>query len=346
MTEINGKDENARLSGALDKTEDVRLSGTLDKADYVEPACVLCGTPYGQEEKKPVPIGRILTKMDEYMGRQDFEGARRHLAYWLEEARLNRDLEGQFSLHNELMGFHRKMREKAYAFEHAEAALSLIDRLDMADSVSAATACVNAATVYGAFDEPERSMPLFERARALYEKYLPPTDGRLGGLYNNMGLTLTALGRYDEALSVYNEALSVMEKVPGGVLEMAITYLNMADTEADAFEARELCEEGLHEDQNDAADIGSLIDEIQDTTTDTDLQTDEIQSSEADIGLRLGELLEKAQTCLEDPSPARDGYYAFVVEKCAPVFSYYGWEEYGDELAARAEAIYKENQAR
>ena len=294
------------------------IPGALDKADYVEPSCVLCGTPYGQEEKKPVPIDRIMAKLDEYMGRQDFEGARRHLSYWLEEARLNRDLEGQFSLHNELMGFHRKMREKAYAFEHAEAALSLIDRLDMADSVSAATACVNAATVYGAFDEPERSMPLFERARALYEKYLPPTDGRLGGLYNNMGLTLTALGRYDEALSVYNEALSVMEKVPGGVLEMAITYLNMADTEADAFEARELCEEGLHEDQNDAADIG----------------------------LRLGELLEKAQTCLEDPSPARDGYYAFVAEKCAPVFSYYGWEEYGDELAARAEAIYKENQAR
>ena len=302
------------------------LSGPLDKADYVEPDCVLCGTPYGQEEIKPVPIGRILSKMDEYMGRRDYAGALRHLTYWLEEARLNRDLEGQFSLHNELMGYHRKMGEKAPAFEHAEAALDLIDRLNMADSVSAATACINAATVCVAFDEPERSLPLFERARALYEKHLPPTDGRLGGLYNNMGLTLTALGRYEDALEIYERALSVMAEVPDGVLEMAITYLNMADTETAAYEEAEAKDEaGLHKE-------------------DEELEAAALARAEA-YEARLGDLLEQAVVCLEDPAPARNGYYAFVAEKCAPVFSYYGWGEYGDELMARAEEIYKQNQS-
>ena len=68
----------------------------LAPEDYVEPACVLCGDPYGKApEVKPVPQQRIRDKMDEYMGRRDYAGAERHLLYWLEEARLGRDLRGQ-----------------------------------------------------------------------------------------------------------------------------------------------------------------------------------------------------------------------------------------------------------
>ena len=52
----------------------------------------------------------------------------------------------------------------------------------------------------------------------------------LGGLYNNMALTCTALGRYEEAMGLYEEAVRVMADVPDGELEQAITFLNMADT--------------------------------------------------------------------------------------------------------------------
>ena len=37
----------------------------------------------------------------------------------------------------------------------------------------------------------------------------------------------------------------------------------------------------------------------------------------------------------------RDGYYAFVCEKCASVFGYYGWFLYNKEREERARTIYE-----
>lgn len=202
-------------------------SSFLSPEDYVEPVCPLCKP----QAVMRVPLQRISEKLDEYMGRQDFDGARRHLDYWLTEARSHGDGRGEFGLHNEMMGFFRKMGQGEDAIAHAQSALSLLDEVG-ADSVAAATAFVNAATVYQAFSRPQTALPLFERAQAIYEKQLSDGDGRLGGLYNNMALTLTALSRFDEARSYYAKALRAMSQVENGALEQAITYLNMADCEA------------------------------------------------------------------------------------------------------------------
>ena len=56
------------------------------------------------ETIKPVPQRRIVDKMNEYMSRRDYAGAERHLLYWLAEAELGRDLQGQLMLRNELVG--------------------------------------------------------------------------------------------------------------------------------------------------------------------------------------------------------------------------------------------------
>lgn len=66
---------------------------------------------------------------------------------------------------------------------------------------------------------------------------------------------------------------------------------------------------------------------------------------EAELGLedaneRIAELLDQAERLLET-HPKRDGYYAFVCEKCASVFSYYGYFYYANELADRARRIYE-----
>ena len=51
--------------------------------------------------------------------------------------------------------------------------------------------------------------------------------------------------------------------------------------------------------------------------------------------------LEKAAALLMDPSIPRDGYYAFVCEKCAPAFSYYGYFLTARQLKDAADAIYQ-----
>ena len=49
--------------------------------------------------------------------------------------------------------------------------------------------------------------------------------------------------------------------------------------------------------------------------------------------------LDKAEALLESHTE-RDGYYAFVCEKCASVFGYYGRFLYENELNERARRIY------
>lgn len=198
---------------------------TLKREDYEEPACLLCM----RQGAEPIPLSRVIEKLDDYFHHKRFSEAERHLLYWLSEAEAVGDLRGQFALQNELMGFYRKQGQKTQAIAHAEAAVALIDKLDNADSIGAATAYVNTATVYQNFDLPEQALPWFLKALPIYEENLAPSDKRLGALYNNCGLTLAALGRFDEARASYEKALSVMARVEYGKPEMAMTYLNMAD---------------------------------------------------------------------------------------------------------------------
>ncbi len=55
----------------------------------------------------------------------------------------------------------------------------------------------------------------------------------------------------------------------------------------------------------------------------------------------LTPLLEEAGALLDRPGLPRDAYYAFVCEKCAPVFDYYGFFRTAQALRARAEAIHE-----
>ena len=273
--------------------------GWLTPEDYAEPRCLLCDTPYGVTPPvKAVPQGRIIEKMNEYMSYRDYEGAERHLKYWLEEAVLGRDKGGELMVRNELIGHFRKTGNKAGAFEQIEKALPLLKELGLEDAVSGGTTFINAATAYNAFGENEKSLALFEKAQAAYESHEGTAPELLGGLYNNMALTDVALGRFEPAFLLYEKALAVMEGVPGGVLEQAITYLNMAD----ALEAQQGAERA-------ESQIAAWLDKAYELLTETDV--------------------------------AQDGYYAFVCEKCAPCFSYYGYFLAANDLKGRAERIYE-----
>lgn len=268
----------------------------LEKEDYIDPVCPLNGKPGEAESANPVPADRIMHKLREYEDASDWDGARRHLEYWLAEAEMNRDGRGELMLRNELMGFHRKQGNRDEALDHARRAAELVEEMDMRDTVTAGTTWVNIGTVHEAFRDPVGGLVFFEKARENYEKNLPGTDGRLGGLYNNMALALTSCGRYEEALGLFRNALKVMEQQEHGEPEQAITCLNMADVleaELGPEEAAEYTEE----------------------------------------------YLDRAAELLDAESLPRDGYYAFVCEKCAPVFGHYGYFAEEAELQRRVKEI-------
>ena len=188
----------------------------------------------------PLPVRRIMEKLDACMSRKDYAGAERHLNYWLEEPRAAHDLRGELTIRNEMMGFYRKTGGREQAIACGEAALELLEILRDETVSGAGTTYVNFGTVCNTFGENERALVLFRRARNIYEGQPATPPELLGGLYNNMGLACLALGRPDEAMDLYDLAMEQMKKVPCGELEQAITCLNMAD----AVEALQGAEQG------------------------------------------------------------------------------------------------------
>ena len=176
--------------------------------------------------------------------------------------------------------------------------MELVQKLGMEETITAGTTWVNAGTVREAFGDPAAGLLCFEKARENYERNLPPEDARLGGLYNNMALALTALERYREAEALFRKALAVMASQPGGEPEQAITWLNMAD----AAEA-------------------------------------ELGPEEAEPV--VGQYLDTAAALLDTEDLPRNAAYAFVCEKCAPVFGHYGYFAEEAELQRRVKEIHE-----
>lgn len=263
----------------------------LSKADYEEPRCVLCKPT----DITPIPTRRVLDKLDEYLNTKDYDAAERHLKYWLTEAEVGSDDRGKLTVLNEQIGLYRKTDKPTEGLQAIEAALALAEAFS--GTITYGTTLVNAATAYKAFGKAASALPLYETARTVYESTLPPTDGRLGGLYNNMALTVMELGDYAKAEMLFQKALAIMAQQENGEIEMAITYCNLADLVS--------------------AQLG------------------------ADGEKQIETYLDKAESLLDTPTLPRDGYYAFVCEKCAPTFGYYGYFLTERKLMKQAEAIYE-----
>ncbi len=274
------------------------MNEPLDKFDYLEPACPLSGGRefYYPEREAPagqIPVGRILERVDALYDKNDASEAGRLLLYWREEARALRDARGELSIESELCGHFRKQGDRERGLRSVERALALTEELGQAELPSGATVLVNCATALHAFGELSRALPLYRRAEAVYLASLSPQDDRLGGLYNNMALTLADLGELEEAERAYLRALAVMARAEHGEAECAITQVNLAH---------------LYE---------RLSPE------------------------RISAALTEASRLLSTPSLPRGGYYAFVLEKCAPSFRYFGREAEALAMEREARAIYE-----
>ena len=269
----------------------------MEREDYTDPQCPFC-TDLFKKNIKRIPTGRVISKLDEYFGKNDYKGAEKHLLYWLSEAEAESDSEGEFTVRNELMGLYRKIGDMDKALEETAAVLNLVKDMGNENSVSAATAYLNAGTAYKAADNPQKSIEFFRLAKKIYEDCLDKNDSRLAGLYNNMALTLTALKDFKTARGYYEKAISIMKTHKNGLLDCAISYLNMADTEEAEF--------GLENAED-----------------------------------KINSLLQNAVKALDSDENERDGYYAFVCEKCASAFGYYGYFAYENELKERARKIYE-----
>jgi len=266
----------------------------IKKEDYEEQCCPL----KMQTNVTPISVRRVIDKLDEYLSRNDYQSAERHLNYWIQEADAGNDLRGKITVLNEQIGLYRKLSKKFEAFETIQKAIETLKICEFEDNVTGATTYLNIATAYKSFGCSKKALEYYEKTRKIYEKELNSTDYRLGGLYNNTALALCDEGRLKEAENTYKKALFVMENNENCEGEQAITYLNLCDLIAK--------EKGL---ENCEKEVNQLV--------------------------------EKAYALLTKSNLKEDGDYAFICEKCAPSFLYYGYFAYGNELKERARKIYE-----
>jgi len=266
----------------------------LKKEDYEEPCCPL----KMQNQITSIPIRRVIEKLDEYLSRNDYENAEKHLLYWEKEAEAGGDKRGKLTVLNEQIGLYRKISKKAEAFTATKSAEELVNLCEFEDNITGATTYLNIATALKSFDNSKDALGYYEKAKTIYEKELPENDYRLGGLYNNLALVLCDLDRLEEAKDFYFKALDIMSKNENCEGEQAITYLNLCDLIAK--------EKGM-------------------------------ENGEKEISQNI----EKAYDLLINSTLEQNGDYAFICEKCAPTFLYYGYFAYSNELNERAKRIYE-----
>ncbi len=247
-------------------------------------------------EVNPIPIGRVIEKLDYYFAKNDVDGAERHLDYWLKEAENGNDKRGKISILNEQIGLFRKKSNMNDAFSAVSEATELLKELRMEDTVTGGMVYLNAGTAFNAFGLPDEAIGVYQKAKRIFDGNLTHYDKRMGGLYNNAALAYSAVCDYDKAVEFFEKALEVMEYNEGCEPESAITYLNLAD----------------------------LYDACEDSG-------------------KVNDCLWKAKELLFSGNVVPDGNYAFVCEKCAPVFAKYGDGETERELLLRAKRIYEGN---
>ncbi len=194
--------------------------------------------------------------------------------------------------------------------------------------------------LYRKISKKEEAIADAQAALLLLQK-LKLEDGKTGGttllnaatVYKSFQLAEQALPLYEKALQVFEQVLSPADSLFGGLynnMGLALVDLRQFDR-ANAYYAKAL----------------QIMAKIENSALEQAItHLNMADAASAQFGLEsasdvIEEHLLTAQDLLEDTSLPRNGYYAFVAEKCAPSFRYYGHFFYAKQLEERARSIYE-----
>lgn len=184
--------------------------------------------------------------------------------------------------------------------------------------------------------DEEKALGYAQKALGLIKEMdIADTAGGATTLINS-ATAYKAFGKAQEAIPLFIKAEEIYKKVLSPEDErLAGLYNNMALAYTDINKyrkAEELYNKALEitKDSPDAAITCLNLADLAEKEKGTLGAQEETDS-----------LLEKAWSILDKNRDQEDGYYAYVCEKCAAVFGYYGYFLYEQELKERAEKIYE-----
>lgn len=170
----------------------------------------------------------VINGLDELYENRQSDKVEDYLSSNLEQALQESDVGCAITIINELIGFYRDASEYDKAEAYCEKLLPFMERAGLKDTVHYGTSCLNIANAYRAAGKLDTSLQYYEMVREIYYKVLEPADFRWAGLNNNLSLLYQEMGRYDDACQALKDALAIVKNIPEAVIELAVTYTNLA----------------------------------------------------------------------------------------------------------------------
>ncbi|MDD6263446.1 MAG: tetratricopeptide repeat protein [Clostridiales bacterium] len=184
-----------------------------------------------------------------------------------------------------------------------------------------------------AVSSAEKALALVESAGLENTVSAATTYLNAATVYKAFGAAEKAIPLYLSAQKIYESELEEDDPRRGGLYNnMALAYVDLGNfSEADKLYHRAL-----------SVMSRAKYGELEQAVTLLNMAN----AAENEHGLLAAEetisgLVSRAEELLDSPGLPRNGYYAFVCEKCAPTFGYYGYFLFQKELERRAKEIYE-----
>lgn len=130
---------------------------------------------------------------------------------------------------NEYIGLLRELGRFEEAYKIGDSIISLMDKMELYNTVSYATGMLNIATAYRAGGRLKEALELYDRAAATYSETIDDMSMLWAGLHNNRALAYQELGDIEASMECLSKALSIAE-ANDAKFEMAVTLANMANS--------------------------------------------------------------------------------------------------------------------
>ena len=185
-------------------------------------------------------------------------------------------------------------------------------------------------------NDQEKGLEAVKRADELISILKAEDNFSSATIYLNMATTLKAFNMPEKALSIYDKAFAIYTKngdkslpyLAGFYNNKALTLVDLLD-----YEGAEKCYKNalnyLKNTQNELTDgaityvnLAHLYDKMQDNT-------------------KVVDCLFSAYGLLTDETITQNGYYAYVLEKCAPSFRQFGYEKIASDFEKLSGEIYE-----
>ena len=175
-----------------------------------------------------IDTNRFLKNLDMFFNKNDLPGAGDYLSFWENEARNINDEHALLTILNEYLGYCRRTNNEVKALKTIDECKLLIEKLNLSNTISAATIYINAATTYYHFGNIESGLILYEKARKCYVDLKKTDSYEYATLLNNSAGALTSLKKYDDAEKNYLEAIEILKHIGNHESEIALSLVMIA----------------------------------------------------------------------------------------------------------------------